>query len=269
MKPGPSGGRRRLPPVPVEVASVSTLTPRMVSVHVTADDLTRFAEAAPTAHIKVFLPVAGQDAPTMPIMTPEGRVWPEDQPRPTVRTYTPRAFDPESGTLEIQFLLHGVGPASQWAQRAKPGDKLAIGGPGGRFAPDPDIARWWIAGDESALPAIGMLLDALPASAAAEVHLEVEGSSDEIALDSDAAVSLVWHHRRDGEGRYGAELLDAAAGAEISAGTQTWVACEAGAVRRIRTLLLGEKAVPAASLVTRGYWRIGESDHPDHDYGED
>ena len=110
----------------------------------------------------------------MPIMTPEGRVWPEDQPRPIVRTYTPRAYDAETNTLEVQFLLHGEGPASEWAQRATPGDRLAIGGPGGRFSLDPSVERWWIAGDESALPAIGTLLDSLPASAAAEVHLEVE-----------------------------------------------------------------------------------------------
>ncbi|MBO3742662.1 hypothetical protein [Actinoplanes flavus] len=47
------------------------------------------------------------------------------------------------------------------------GDRVALGGPGGRFAADLDAPRWWIAGDESALPAIGSLLDARPASASA------------------------------------------------------------------------------------------------------
>jgi NADPH-dependent ferric siderophore reductase len=250
------------------VASVSQLTPRLTSVRVTAEDLSRFADAAPTAHIKVFLPAPGQDTPTMPIMTPEGRVWPEDQPRPIVRTYTPRAYDPHTNTLEVQFLLHGVGPASQWAENAAPGDKLAIGGPGGRFSADPSIARWWIAGDESALPAVGTLLDSLPASASAEVHLEVQGPDDEISLASAAAVTVVWHHRRTGDA-FGAELYDAATAAAISEDTHVWVACEASAVRRSRSLMLDDKQVPVSRLVTRGYWRIGASDHPDHDYGED
>jgi NADPH-dependent ferric siderophore reductase len=267
-RPGGGGGRRRQPPVLVEVASVVHVTPRLISVHVTAEDLSRFADAAPTAHIKVFLPASGQDAPTMPIMTPEGRVWPEDQPRPTVRTYTPRAYDPENNTLEVQFLLHGAGPASEWAQGASPGDKLAIGGPGGRFSADTSIARWWIAGDESALPAVGTLLDALPASASAEVHLEVEGPDDEIQLTSAAGVTVVWHHRRDADA-FGADLYDAAGEAAIAEDTQVWVGCEASAVRRIRSLMLDDKNVPASRLVTRGYWRIGASDHPDHDYGED
>ena len=262
------GGRRRQPPTPAEVVSIAPVTPRLLSVRVTGERLSRFAQAAPTSHIKLFLPVAGQDAPTMPIMTPEGRVWPEDQPRPVVRTYTPRAYDAQTDTLEIQFLLHGEGPASEWAQRVQPGAKLAIGGPGGRFQLDPSIRRWWIAGDESAIPAIGTLLDSLPASASAQVHLEVGAAEDQIPFQSSAAVELHWHHRRRPSG-WGAELEAAAADATIPTGTQVWVACEASAVRRIRRQMLEQRQLPAASLVTRGYWRLGEADHPDHDYGED
>jgi len=264
-----SGGRKRRPPELVEVVEVSEITERLVSVKVTGDDLTRFADAPPTSHIKVFLPVAGQEEPTMPTMGPEGRVWPEDQPRPIVRTYTPRAYDPGTGTLEVQFVLHGVGPASEWAQTAAVGKRFAIGGPGGRFAPELlRTASWWIAGDESALPAVGTLLEALPASAVAEVHLEVDGAADEVPFQSPATTNVVWHHRQDPEA-WGVELEAAAAAATITSDTQVWVACEAAAVRRIRSLMLGDKQVTHARLVTRGYWRSGVSDHPDHDYGED
>lgn len=271
---GGRGGRRRLPPVPVKVVAVNQLAPRLTSIRVASDDagggdLTRFADAVPTAHIKVFLPVPGQDAPTLPITTPEGRVWPEDQPRPITRTYTPRAFDRDTGTLEIQFVLHGVGPASEWAQRASIGDRLAVGGPGGRFAAELDRPRWWIAGDESALPAIGTLLDALPASSAAEVHIEVAVAEDEIELRSRASLDVTWHLRDDEPRVWGAKLHEAAAAAALAEGTQVWVACEAAAVRRIRRLMLDEKRIPHSDLVTRGYWRVGEADHPDHDYGED
>ena len=41
----------------------------------------------------------------------------DDALRPVVRTYTPRRFDAAAGTLEVQFLLHGDGPASAWAER--------------------------------------------------------------------------------------------------------------------------------------------------------
>jgi len=261
------GGRRRLPPQLVEVVAVARLTPRLVSVTVSGGDLSRFGEAAPTSHIEVFLPVPGQAAPTLPIITPEGRVWPDNEPRPTVRTYTPRSFDRAANTLEVQFVLHGEGPASEWAQRVQVGDTLAIGGPGGRFAADLSTPRWWIAGDESALPAVGTLLDALPASVQAEVHLEVAGPDDELALSSAAKATIHWHHRRDPQG-FGVELIEAAERGAINPDTQVWVACEASAMRRIRRLLL-DRGVPGASLVTRGYWRRGVADHPDHDYGDD
>ena len=124
----PGGPRRRKPPRRAEVVSVSKIAPRLVSVLVTGEDLDGFADAAPTSHLKVFLPAEGQDAPNLPEFTPDGAVFDEEAPRPTVRTYTPRGYDPATRTLEIQFLLHGEGPASAWAQRAKPGDKLAVAG---------------------------------------------------------------------------------------------------------------------------------------------
>ena len=54
---------------------------------------------------------------------------PPEGPPPMVRTYTPRRYDPATRILEIQFLLHGTGPATEWAQRAKPGDKLGWAAP--------------------------------------------------------------------------------------------------------------------------------------------
>jgi hypothetical protein len=41
------------------------------------------------------------------------------------------------------------------------------------------------------------------------------------------------------------------------------------AVRRIRTTLLERGSVSADELVTRGYWRDGAVNHPDHDFGTD
>ena len=267
----PGGPRRRKPPKPVEVVSVERLSPRMLSVLVTGDNLDAYGEAAPTAHLKVFLPAEGQDEPLLPQQTPDGPVYP-DGPPPVVRTYTPRRYDPQTRILEIQFLLHGTGPATEWAQRAKPGDRLAVGGPGGRFSLEPVADHWWLAADESAIPAVGTLLDVLPETATAEVHIEVAGPDDEISFESQAKTSITWHRRRasaaSGEA-FGAELARAAREASIPDGARVWVACEAAAMRDIRRYFLVDRKVPRDALVTRGYWRTGEQNHPDHDYGED
>ena len=153
-----------------------------------------------------------------------------------VRTYTPRRYDPATKTLEIQFLLHGTGPASEWAQRAKPGDKLAVAGPGGRFSLEPAADYWWLAADESAIPAVGTLLEALPETTAADVHIEVDGPDDEVEFAAPAKTTISWHHRRPGA--FGAELADAAHAATIPDGARVWVACEAAAMRDIRRYFL-------------------------------
>ena len=260
--------RRRKPPRPVEVVSVSKIAPRLVSVRVRGDALEGFRIEAPTAHVKVFLPTAGQDAPVLPEQTPDGPVLPEGAAPPVVRTYTPVRFDEASKTLELQFVLHGVGPASEWAERVQPGDKLAVAGPGGRFVLDETAAHWWLAADESAIPAVATLLEALPAAATADVHIEVDSAADEIAFDSAAKATVTWHHRGDA-GTFGAELEAAARAAEIPDGARIWVACEAAAMRGIRRYFRNERGLPLSSLTTRGYWRVGEANHPDHDYGED
>ncbi len=274
--PGGGGPRRRKPPKPVEVVSVERVAPRMVAVFVTGDDLDAYGDAAPTSHLKVFLPAPGQDAPLLPTATPDGLQFP-DGPSPVVRTYTPRRYDRASKTLEIQFLLHGTGPATEWAQRAKPGDRLAVGGPGGRFSLEPVADHWWIAADESAIPAVGTLLDALPDSVTAEVHIEAGGPDDEIEFTSPdqasrAKASVAWHYRQpDASGalKYGAELAAAARAAAIPGGARVWVACESAAMRDIRRYLISAGKAARDSIVTRGYWRAGEENHPDHDYGDD
>jgi hypothetical protein len=62
--------------------------------------------AGTAAHIKLIFPEDGQAEPAMP--QPDG-------PRPTrIRTYTPRRFDPTVPELDVEFVLHGDGPASSW-----------------------------------------------------------------------------------------------------------------------------------------------------------
>ena len=48
-----------------------------------------------------------------------------------------------------------------------------------------------------------------------------------------------------------------------------WIGLEASAMRTVRRHLLGERGLDRDQLYTRGYWKIGVADHPDHDTGED
>ena len=121
--------RRRRPFRQIEVVGVQRLGDRFVSVLFTGA-LDGFEEVLPAQHIKLMIPESGERTVTLPENGPDGPIWPADRPQPARRTYTPRRFDSEAGTLEVQFLLHGDGPASAWAERAAVGDRLAIAGPG-------------------------------------------------------------------------------------------------------------------------------------------
>jgi NADPH-dependent ferric siderophore reductase len=252
---------------PVEVTAVRPLTPRMVSVALSGPALADFEITAPTQHVKLLFPAPGQTAPALPESGPDGLRFPDDQPRPVMRTFTPRRFHPGTATLEVEFVLHGEGPASVWAQQAEVGQGLAVAGPGGRMPLTLGQGRFIVAGDESAIPAVATLLAALPSSASTEVYLEVDDATDEIELSSEATTSVTWLHRRPGT--YGQALHDAVVDTDGKNAAGVWVACEAQAVRRIRRTLLTEGLVDPDTLVTRGYWRLGQENHPDHDYGED
>lgn len=236
----------------------------MVAVVFAGESLAGFAEPTPTAHITLFLPDAEGNV-ARPVVGPDGHLdWPDG--RPTMRTYAPRGLDAEARTLEVRFVLHGDGPAARWAAQAESGSRAAIGGPGGRFSVDPTATSWWIGGDESALPAIATLLEALPDDVTGRVHLEAEGAEDRIDLPAPPAVEVTWHDRV-GEPR--AVLVDALRRAGLGDDTHVWIACEAAAVRQARSYALKDRGLPRAQVTTRGYWRVGEANHPDHDFGED
>jgi NADPH-dependent ferric siderophore reductase len=239
-------GRPRPPRRQVEVRSVRRLTPRMVRIRVGGPDLAGFADGyAPGAHMKLFVP-DGDGGTAM-------------------RTYTPRNVDADGLELDVDVVLHGSGPAARWAEEARPGDRVALAGPKGGFAVEEGADWLLVAGDDSALPAIGDLLSAVPAGLPTTVLLEVADPEERQPLAAGQDVDVYWLFRSDGD-----DLVDAVRRLPQQQGSgQAWVGCEAAAMRAIRRHLMDSGTVPRARLATRGYWRQGEAGYPDHDFGED
>lgn len=253
----PPPPRRRRVMRRVRVTGVEQLSPRMVRVTFTGDDLHAFAWNGPAAHIKLIFPEDGETEPPMP--QPEG-------PRPTrIRTYTPRRFDPAIPELDVEFVLHGDGPASTWAAQAQVGQALIVGGPGPNYQIDPSADWFVLVGDDAALPAIETILDALPATARVRVLVEVADKYEERPLPTNAQLEVTWLHRG---AQADAALEQAVRTIELPTGNgRIYVGCEAAAMRRIRTHLLQDRGLDPATIVTRGYWKLGAMDYTDHDYG--
>jgi NADPH-dependent ferric siderophore reductase len=254
--------RKRRPPRRVQVTRVETLSPLMRRITLQGAELEGFDVADPASYMKLIFPEPGQTEPERPL--PDG-------PRPkSMRTYTPLAVRNDVHEVDVDFVLHGVGPASTWAAQAQPGQVLFLMGPGPGYKLALDAPSHFLIGDDSALPAFETILASLPASAQAKVMIEVVATAEERALQSAAKVDAQWVPRGADNTQAGTALEAALrkAGAP-AADARIYLACEAAAMRRIRMLLIEELGVERSRIVGRGYWKLGTVNHPDHDYGED
>ena len=263
--------RRRPAPTfhPVTVTGISQLTPRMRRIVFEGPKLADYPDDGPATHFKLLLPAPGQTQIALPEPGPDGLVWPE--PRPLRRTYTPRHVDRAAQRLTVDFYLHGDGgPASAWAAAAQVGDQVVVTGARGSYRIDPAADWTLLVADETALPAAGTILEDAPAGARVLLVAEVADEAEELKFDTAADLTTVWRHRGDRHEGYG--LLAAQAVREIELPTgrgACWVGLEATAMRDIRRYLIGERGLDREQLYTRGYWKLGAADHPDHDTGED
>ena len=97
----------------------------------------------------------------------------------------------------------------------------------------------------------------------------MEDPSDERPLSQTVEVAPRWLDRSTHHGEPSALLSTAVAELPPEIDADWFVACEATAVRAVRRHLLEDRGVDPERVQTRGYWRRGQSDYPDHDYGED
>lgn len=237
----------------LQVRRSAQITPRMIRVTLGGDELAGFGGDGPDRRIKMFFPVPGQERPAVPRASTGGPVWPAGEARPSIRTYTVRRFDPATGELDVDFVLHeGHGPAAAWAREAQPGSWVGVSEPGGRYVPDPDAELHVVIGDETALPAVATVLEALPAGVPALAFLEVADAGEEQELPGDA--ELRWVHR--GARPAGDPLVEAVQAATFPPGrAQTWLSGESACVKTLRKHLLDERGVDRRAVYATGYWR--------------
>ena len=261
-------------------------------------EVSQMATLAPDQRIKIFFPDPQGRPPAM-ALAPDwyARYKKQDvETRPPMRTYTIRALRAQDDEVDVDFVLHGeTGPASTWATRAQPGERLQIMAPNAAFEgdgggyewkPPQGLKRLLLIADETALPAVAGILEglsALPAPPITEAFVEIPSEDDMIALATWPGLSIEWMPRNlDAPG---ARMLGATQRAALpttaskaapilaevnvdeailwdvsapdDAGFYGWVAGEAAAVLAIRRLLITERRVDKSSLNLMGYWREG------------
>jgi NADPH-dependent ferric siderophore reductase len=293
----------------VRVCGLLRLSPSFLRVTFTGDDLGDCTPNGWDQRIKVLLPLPGRglaDCPTGADWYAEWRALPEERRNP-IRTYTVRATRPEAREIDVDVVLHGAtGPASAWAETAAVGDEVALVGPNARFPgptggfewhPPADASCLLIAGDETAVPAICAIVEALPAGPPARAFLEVPTAADILPLAVPAGVEVTWLPRRTDEAAtpagHGARLTAAVVRAvrqlpgrahpsvptalddvdvdtdilwevpeplpRTTSGPYAWLAGEAGTVKALRRHLVQEAGLDRGSVAFMGYWRRGRA----------
>jgi NADPH-dependent ferric siderophore reductase len=228
--------RRRL----LTVSSTELLTPRMLRLGFTSPELHDFVSASHDDHIKLFFPDT-------------------DRQQPCKRDFTPRRFDRNSRTLFIDFALHEAGPATQWAESARVGDVLEIGGPKGSTVVPDDFDWYWLIGDETALPAIGRRVEELRAGVPVTTFVLTE-AGETYDVHTRAAWTPHWITRTASSDD--SSLLRATlAGHALPKGEGfVWIAAEASIARDMRSYIVDGLGHKREWTKAAGYWKRGQAD---------
>ncbi|MDA0351969.1 MAG: siderophore-interacting protein [Chloroflexi bacterium] len=255
----------------VTITALDAITPRVTRLLLSSEALAGFEEVDPGGHVKLILPPPGATRPAEPLSY-EGRrpIFADGVTPPFLRTYTPLRFDRDRLELEIELLIHGDGAASNWLRRAQVGEEIVVAGPRGGWAVPQDGDHYLIAADETAIPAATQVLRALPAGAARTAVFEVVDDDERRSFPGIDGATIDWRFRGDDPRLAGQALDEAIRELPGPIGrSYAWVATEAGAMRRIRHHLLADRVLAPEQIVTRGYWKLDRTDHPDGDYGQE
>lgn len=230
----------------------------MVRVTIGGPELDGLDPGLPAASVRVLLPPPGVVQLELPSWNGNEFLF-ADGARPPIRTLTPRQVDADALELTVDVVVHDDSPLSVWATTSAAGSPLAVSGTGRGYTIDHDARHYVLAGDESAIPAISQLLEALPRAAGVDVIVELAHPDARLELPMHPGASVQWVDLPGGAGP-GDALVPVVISAEVGRHTRVWAAGEAAAMQRIRKHLFEERGLGRSSGVVRGYWKRGRSD---------
>lgn len=172
----------------------------------------------------------------------------DDAGHETKRYYSLRDVTGDGTGVTIDFVAHGHGPGAQFGDRARPGDRVRFDAPRGHYAPPSDTASILIAGDATALPAIGRILDERSGGPRATVLIATADAADRQPLRCLPGDELHW------------VSPDALLSATLTAITASaprdyaWFSGEASDMRSVRGHLRHTLGRPVTRWATMGYW---------------
>lgn len=239
-----------------EVREVSALTPHMIRIVFGGGDLRRFTSSGdPDERLVVVLPRTGERQAPEPVRQPDGTLdYPADD-EPELRSYTVRRWDPETPEMVVDFVRHEGGAAAAWAIGARVGDVVFLSPAKGWYAPPADAAWQLLMADMTALPALGRIIEELPAGTRVIAVGEVASEADRQDLADQADLAATWVVGGNGHGP--SRLLETLQTLELPEGPgYLWFAGEAAESRAVRKHVRRELGWSTERFTIIGYWRV-------------
>ncbi|WP_457098323.1 siderophore-interacting protein [Microbacterium sp. P5_E9] len=288
------------------VTAITELTPSFRRFTFGGDELAEYGDPGFDQRIKIVFPTPSIGLDAMPGGDDWYTKWREldESARPPFRTYTTRRVRNHACEVDVDMVAHDVqGPASAWIAGAAVGDEVLLLAPttahegvsyGIDFVPPAQTDALLLAGDETAAPAIAVILEQLPAEARGTVVLEVPHEDDTSYLPRHPGFEYRVNARGDGPRHRhlvahvteaAARLAPAGRGSEVteididtdilwevprtakggaalkSAPVYSWLAGEAGAITSLRRHLVAERGVDRRAIAFMGYWRLGRAEN--------
>ncbi len=244
----------------VELAGTARLTPHMCRLTLRGEALHGFdPNATPAWGLKLYVPPPGTTEPVLP--TYDGTSLAPGVVPAIARSFTIRRVDTDAGELDVDATLHAEGVFMSWLRAARPGARLGLAGPRHFAAPAAGADAYVLAVDESGLPALATILEALPAGARGHAFVEVRDSHEEQPLATESDVEVVWLHRHGTPAGTSGRLERALRDVDWPAGqVEVWMAGEGAEIRALRAFLRHERGADRRSVRAAGYWRRGRSE---------
>jgi NADPH-dependent ferric siderophore reductase len=221
------------------VGMVTDITPRMRRVTLQGDDLAEFGSDRPGQWVKLFFGDSDDG-----------------------RAFTIRHWRPDEREIVIDFVRHSHGLAASWVAGAQPGMPVRLAGPRSDFRHRPE-RQLILFGDETAIPAISAITEALPPDGRALAIIELADQSARQFVKSCGHVEWRWLVNETREP--GLALTTHCQFVEAAPETsQIWIGCEAKTARNLRCNF-GQLGFDRTALHASGYWKIGAAEHVDHE----
>jgi NADPH-dependent ferric siderophore reductase len=215
----------------------------------------RVTPLGPTMRRVTYAPKGG---PQPPEKRPHGghcRLFfpdPQDATISRSRTFTYRRWHAD-GRFDVDFVVHdGNGPAARWLRRAAPGDEIGWrhGGPPKVTLQEPGAHQSFLVVDATALPLVSALLETANPTRSVEVLLLPDAQGAVPPIET-RPISVRRCRKVDD--------IEARLRSVCCPESLFLAACEAGAMRRLRRLVLDELGLDPSHVFTSGYWKMGLS----------